>query len=111
MYQVWRKQGNWLNLGGNQWICNNSSYIRYEGKQTSTASSIVGKRVVSKVDNLRFYDSLSWQDKGVAGTVGKELGFEIVDKISVNGSSQYKIKNSRGNVYYITASPYYVRVR
>ncbi|PHE38297.1 N-acetylmuramoyl-L-alanine amidase, partial [Bacillus pseudomycoides] len=22
-----------------------------------------GKRVVSKVDNLRFYNSLSWQDK------------------------------------------------
>nr|WP_144506539.1 N-acetylmuramoyl-L-alanine amidase [Bacillus mycoides] len=63
------------------------------------------------MNNLRFYDAPSWQDQDGAGTVDKELGFKIVDKISVNGSLQYKVKNSRGNVYYITASLYYVRVR
>ncbi|MED3070142.1 N-acetylmuramoyl-L-alanine amidase, partial [Bacillus thuringiensis] len=28
-YKVWGKVGNWLNLGGNQWVYNDSSYIRY----------------------------------------------------------------------------------
>ncbi len=26
-YQVWGKQGEWLNLGGNHWIYNKPSYI------------------------------------------------------------------------------------
>ncbi|WP_242069952.1 N-acetylmuramoyl-L-alanine amidase [Bacillus cereus] len=30
-YKVWGKVGNWLNLGGNQWVYNDSSYIRYNG--------------------------------------------------------------------------------
>jgi len=63
-----------------------------------------GKRVVSKVDNLCFYDSLSWQDKDVAGTVDTGLGFAIDAKVTVNGSTQYKVHNSKGNTYYITAS-------
>ncbi|EEM17128.1 N-acetylmuramoyl-L-alanine amidase [Bacillus pseudomycoides] len=63
-----------------------------------------GKRVVSKVDNLRFYNSLSWQDKDVAGSVDAGLGFTIDVKITVNGSTQYKVHNSKGNTYYITAS-------
>ncbi|PFD98933.1 N-acetylmuramoyl-L-alanine amidase [Bacillus sp. AFS023182] len=29
----------------------------------------------------------------------------------MNGSPQYKVKNSRGNVFYITTSPYYVQVK
>ncbi|MGH0448710.1 N-acetylmuramoyl-L-alanine amidase [Bacillus mycoides] len=110
-YQVWGKQGDWLNLGGNQWIYNNSSYIRYEGEQTSTASSIVGKRVISKVDNLRFYDSASWSDKDVAGSVDEGLGFTIDAKVTVNGSPQYKVHNSRGTTYYVTANEAYVYVK
>lgn len=38
-------------------------------KKSTVDSSIVGKRVVSKVNNLRFYDALSWRDKDVAGFV------------------------------------------
>ncbi|EOO80162.1 hypothetical protein IIC_00008 [Bacillus cereus VD021] len=63
------------------------------------------------MNNLRFYDAPSWQDKDVAGSVDVGLGFTIIDKVSVNGSPQYKVKNSRGNVYYITASSYYVRIK
>jgi len=74
-------------------------------------SSIAGNCVVSKVDNLRFYDSPSWQDKDVAGTLDTGLGFKFIDKVSINGSPQYKVKNSRGSVYYITASDAYVNVR
>ncbi|CAH2465111.1 N-acetylmuramoyl-L-alanine amidase [Bacillus mycoides] len=106
-YKVWDKLGNWLNLGGNQWIYYNPSYIRYEGKQ----GSVVGKRVVSKVDNLRFYESPSWHDKDVAGSVDAGLGFTIDAKVTVNGSSQYKVHNSKGKTYYITANSSYVYVK
>lgn len=110
-YQVWGKQGDWLNLGGNQWIFNNPSYIKYQVEQTSAASSVVGKRVVSKVDNLRFYDAASWSDKDVAGTVDEGLGFTIDAKVSVNGSPQYKVHNSKGTTYYVTANEAYVYVK
>ncbi|MGK8427689.1 N-acetylmuramoyl-L-alanine amidase [Bacillus cereus] len=106
-YKVWGKLGNWLNLGGNQWIYYDSSYIRYNEKETST---ITGKRVISRVDNLRFYESPSWQDKDVVGTVDAGLGFTIIDKVSVDGSPQYKVKNSKSSVFYITASSTYVEV-
>ncbi|PEC29054.1 N-acetylmuramoyl-L-alanine amidase [Bacillus thuringiensis] len=106
-YKVWGKVGNWLNLGGNQWVYNDSSYIRYKEE----SSSVEGKRVVSKVNDLRFYSKPSWLDRDVAGTVDEGLGFTILDKVSVNGSSQYKVKNSRGSVYYITASSYYVEIK
>lgn len=107
-YKVYGRVGNWLNLGGNEWVYYDSSYIRYEGEQTS---SVTGSRVVSKVDNLRFYSKPSWADRDVAGSVDAGLGFTIIDKVSVNGSYQYKVKNSRGNVYYITASDCYVYVK
>ncbi|MGE7885799.1 N-acetylmuramoyl-L-alanine amidase [Bacillus sp. NPDC094077] len=61
------------------------------------------------MDNLRFYDAPSWQDQDVAGSV--DVGFTIIDKVSVNGSPQYKVRNSRGNVYYITVSSYFVRIK
>ncbi|EJQ69051.1 hypothetical protein IG7_03396 [Bacillus cereus HuA2-4] len=107
-YKVWDKLGNWLNLGGNQWIYYDSSYIRYNG---TDASTITGKRVISKVDNLRFYESASWQDKDVAGTVDVGLGFTIDVKVNVNGSSQYKVHNSKGEIYYLTANEAYVYVK
>ncbi len=107
-YKVWGKLGNWLNLGGNQWIYYDSSYIRYNG---TDASTITGKRVISKVKNLRFYESASWQDKDVAGTVDVGLGFTIDAKVNVNGSSQYKVHNSKGKIYYLTANEVYVYVK
>ncbi|PEY32728.1 N-acetylmuramoyl-L-alanine amidase [Bacillus cereus] len=108
-YKVWGVKDGWLNLGGNQWVFNNPSYIKFEKKEP--VNPISGKRVVSKVKNLRFYDSPSWQDKDVAGILDVGLGFAIDAKIIVNGSPQYKVQNGRGNVYYITASPYYVQVK
>ncbi|BCA33696.1 hypothetical protein BwiPL1_20780 [Bacillus wiedmannii] len=36
--------------------------------------------------------------------------FEIIDKVDVQGSPQYKVKNSKGNVYYITASEKFMEV-
>lgn len=107
-YQVWGKLGNWLNLGGNQWIYYDSSYIRYNSGQDA---SVVGKRVESKVNSLNYYDRPTWNKSYAAGTVDTGLGFTIIDKLSVNGSQQYKVKNSKGNVFYITASPYYVKIK
>ncbi|AZJ24551.1 N-acetylmuramoyl-L-alanine amidase (plasmid) [Bacillus wiedmannii bv. thuringiensis] len=56
------------------------------------------------VDDLRFYDAASWSDKNVAGSVDKGLGFTIDDKVSVNGSPQYKVHNSKVPTYYATAN-------
>jgi N-acetylmuramoyl-L-alanine amidase CwlA len=107
-YKVWGKLGNWLNLGGNQWIYYDSSYIRYNSGQDV---SVAGKRVESKVNSLNYYDRPTWNASYAAGTVDTGLGFTIIDKVSVNGSSQYKVKNSKGNVFYITASSYYVKIK
>lgn len=108
-YIVWAEKDGWLNLGGEQWIKNDPSYVKFNKKST-VDSSIVGKRVVSKANNLRFYDTPSWQDKDVAGSVDAGLGFTIDAKVSVNGSLQYKVHNSKGQTYYITASGKYVNV-
>ncbi|MEK4578266.1 N-acetylmuramoyl-L-alanine amidase [Bacillus sp. FSL R12-0074] len=107
-YKVWGRLGNWLNVGGNQWIYNDSSYIRYDSGQDA---SVVGKRVESKVNSLNYYDRPTWNKSYAAGTVDAGLGFTIIDKESVDGSPQYKMKNSRGNVFYITASSYYVEIK
>ncbi|PGC95999.1 N-acetylmuramoyl-L-alanine amidase, partial [Bacillus toyonensis] len=45
---VWGEKDGWLNLGGNQWIKYNPSYVKFD-KKSAVDSSIVGKRVVSKV--------------------------------------------------------------
>ncbi|PHB21076.1 N-acetylmuramoyl-L-alanine amidase [Bacillus pseudomycoides] len=108
-YQVWGEKDGWLNLGGNEWVYNNPSYIKFEKKEP--VNPIVGKRVVAKVDNLRFYDSASWADKDVAGTLDAGLGFAIDAKVIVNGSSQYKVHNSKGKTYYVTANEAYVYVK
>jgi len=109
-YIVWAEKDGWLNLGGEQWIKNDSSYVKFNKKSTVDAS-IVGKRIVSKVNNLRFYDVPSWQDKDVAGSVDAGLGFTIDAKVSVNGLSQYKVHNSQGKTYYVTANEAYVYVK
>ncbi|PHB16457.1 N-acetylmuramoyl-L-alanine amidase [Bacillus pseudomycoides] len=108
-YQVWGEKDGWLNLGGNQWVYNNPSYIKFEKKEL--VNPVVSKRVVAKVDNLRFYDSASWADKDVAGTLDAGLGFAIDAKVTVNGSTQYKVHNSKGKTYYITANEAYVYVK
>ncbi|MDA1652638.1 N-acetylmuramoyl-L-alanine amidase [Bacillus cereus group sp. TH160LC] len=109
-YVVWAEKDGWLNLGGEQWIKNDPSYVKFNKKST-VDSSVVGKRVVSKVNNLRFYDAPSWQDKDVAGSVDAGLGFTIDAKVSVNGSPQYKVHNSKGTTYYVTANEAYVNVK
>ena len=108
-YQVWGEKDGWFNLGGEQWVKYNPAYIRFE-KQESV-NSVVGKRVVSKVDNLRFYDTPSWQDSAVAGTLDAGEGFTIDEKVSVDGFTQFKVHNSKGRTYYVTTNEMYVFVK
>jgi hypothetical protein len=78
----------------------------------STTPSYVGRRVESIHNGqLRFYSRPSWNDRDVAGTVNRGIGFPtIVRKLKVGNGEQYEVRNSRGATYYITASPKYVRV-
>ncbi|PDZ36514.1 N-acetylmuramoyl-L-alanine amidase [Bacillus cereus] len=114
-YQVWGEvngpNGKWLNLGGDQWIKYDSSYIRYDKGSNNENTKVVGKRVVSKVNDLNFYTKATWNKSYLAGTVDAGLGFTIDAKVDVNGYPQYKAHNSKGNTYYITASPTYVNVK
>ncbi|PEJ28455.1 N-acetylmuramoyl-L-alanine amidase [Bacillus pseudomycoides] len=109
-YAVLSEQNGWLNLGENQWIKYDPSYIGLDTKE-NVSSSIVGHRILSKVDNLRFYKSPSWEDKDVAGVVNVGEGFIIDAEIMVNGSKQYKVHNSKNMTFYITASSSYIKVK
>ncbi len=109
-YAVLSEKNGWLNIGDNQWIKYDPSYIRLDTKE-NVSSSIVGHRVLSKVDNLRFYKSPSWEDKDVAGVVNVGEGFIIDAEIMVNGSKQYKVHNSKNMTFYITASPSYITIK
>ena len=81
-------------------------------KKTSQSTSYKGRRVESIHDgHLRFYNKPSWDDKDVFGYLKKGEGFpEIISKHKVGNGYQYKVKNSKGSIFYVTASPKYVKV-
>ena len=86
-----------------------SHQIESDYKRVSTADR--GKRVESIYkgsEGLNFYSRPTW--KSPVGTFAYGMGWTIVEKISVDGAYQYKVKNSKGDVYYITAAPEYVKV-
>jgi lysozyme len=73
-------------------------------------ASYIGKRVESKVAVLNYYDGPRWNNP--FGQLGKGDGFpKIVDRVNVDGSYQYKVKNSAGKTFYITASDKFVAVK
>ncbi|WP_217588719.1 LysM peptidoglycan-binding domain-containing protein [Lentibacillus saliphilus] len=80
--------------------------------KSNSKPSYVGKRVESKHNGtLRFYSKASWSDSHVAGHLKRGYGFPtIVSKVKVGSGYQYKVKNSKGDTYYVTASNKYVRV-
>ncbi|MBC1935164.1 hypothetical protein HCA69_02215 [Listeria grandensis] len=79
---------------------------------TAASSPYARKKLVSKTGGLRFYSKGSWADKDVVGTVGKGLGFPtVLAKVNVAGSYQYKVQNSKGKTFYITASEKYVELK
>src|SRR5699024_3932483 len=82
-------------------------------KPSTGTSNYKGKRVESIHNgNLRFYSRPSWSDSALAGTMPKGYGFPtIVSKVKVGKSYQYKVKNSKGKIYYVTANSKYVKVK
>ncbi|WP_079516507.1 N-acetylmuramoyl-L-alanine amidase [Rossellomorea marisflavi] len=82
-----------------------------DGKKVKKQPAYIGKRLESiHRGDLRFYSRASWSDKYYAGSLKYGYGFpKIVDKVKVDGAYQYKVKNSKGNVYYVTASSKYVK--
>ena len=69
-----------------------------------------GKRVVSKVNGLRFYASKQWQS--AHGTANKGWGFTIAGKATKVGNGyMFPVKNTRGQRFYITAHKKYVDVK
>lgn len=84
---------------------------KYLNNADKNHGDFTGKRVESKVNNLRFYSRPSWSDAALVNTIDKGWGFpEILDKVKVGSGHQYKVKNSSGDVFYITAHNKYVRV-
>jgi N-acetylmuramoyl-L-alanine amidase len=70
-----------------------------------------GKRVESIYqgsDGLNFYDSPRWNNPSGIFMFGE--GWIIDNKYLVDGYPQYRVQNSKGDLYYITASDKYVRV-
>lgn len=74
-------------------------------------TNLKGRRVESiykGTDRLNFYDGPRWSNP--TGTFGKGEGWIIDGLYRVDGSLMYKVQNSKGDHYYITASEKYVRV-
>ncbi|PFE50752.1 hypothetical protein CN317_00825 [Bacillus cereus] len=75
------------------------------------ASTRAGKKIISKLEDLRFCEYLPRKNIGDAGTVGEGLGFVIDRKVNVNGSLQDKVHNSKGKTDYVTANEAFVYVK
>ncbi|MCA1060567.1 N-acetylmuramoyl-L-alanine amidase [Rossellomorea aquimaris] len=75
---------------------------------------VAGKRVESiykGAEGLDFYSCPTFDDRYRAGTLKFGYGFPtIVRNLKVEGADMYEVKNSRGYVYYVTASPLFVKV-
>lgn len=81
-------------------------------KASSKRPWYVGRRIESIYEGeLRFYSQPTWGNEAIAGYVQKGYGFpRIVDRVKVEGYNQYKVENSKGLSFYITASETYVKV-
>lgn len=74
------------------------------GKSQQLVSHYPGK--------LRFYNKPSWRDADVYGYLTMGQGFpKVIKKRTVGRSKQYQVENSKGETYYVTASPIYVSLK
>ena len=81
-------------------------------KPGAQAKELAGKRLRSiHRGRLRFYNKASWKDQDVFGYLTYGQGFpRILQKIQVGRASQYQVENSKGQGFYVTASPKYVEL-
>lgn len=60
---------------------------------------------------LRFYNKPSWNTRDVYGFLEKGQEFKTVaGKVKVGNGYQYKVQNAKGETYFITANPQYVKL-
>lgn len=80
----------------------------------TSSGKVVGKRVESiykGAEGLDFYSRPTFDDTYRAGILKYGYGFPtIVRKLKVEGADMYEVMNYRGYVFYVTASPKYVKV-
>ncbi len=51
-YKVWGRSGGWLNLGGDQWVYENSEWLRFVPDGESVEHPVVGKMVSDSILDL-----------------------------------------------------------
>ncbi|MBS4198627.1 LysM peptidoglycan-binding domain-containing protein [Bacillus sp. FJAT-49732] len=97
----------WLYIGNGQYVSNVGG--KYVDKKKDTVNSLAGRRVESIVAKVNYYNGPRWTN--ASGYFTKGQGWTIVDLIQTEGSPQYKVKNSKGDIYYITARKDLVTVK
>lgn len=92
---------------------NNSKEEKQETKPSAPKSNTYEGKGVRSIYNglINYRNKPTWNAKDVVGTIQKGYGFPyILEKIKVGNSYQFKVQNSRGLTFYITAHPAYVKV-
>ncbi|QWC20989.1 N-acetylmuramoyl-L-alanine amidase [Bacillus haikouensis] len=86
-----------------------------ESRSDGVSPVYTGKRVESIYrgsEGLDFYSRPTFNDAYKAGTLKFRYGFSaVLRKLRVEGAYMYEVKNSRDHVYYVTASPKFVKVK
>ncbi|MCT8138660.1 LysM peptidoglycan-binding domain-containing protein [Anaerobacillus sp. CMMVII] len=98
-------QNGWLDIGNGQFVSNvKGAYV--DKKQSK--HPLAGRRVEAIAVAVNFYDTPRWDRPSGQFTRGQ--GWIVIEQVTTNGSPQYKVKNSRGNIYYITSRKDLVRL-
>ena len=74
-------------------------------------TNLKGKRVESIYrgkEGLNYYNGPRWTNP--SGTFGFGQGWKVDNKYLVDGSAMYRVQNSKGQLFWITASSKYVKV-
>lgn len=67
-----------------------------------------GKRIEAIASSVNYYDTQRWTNP--SGSFKKGQGWIVDNLYRVNGSLQYRVQNSKGDLYYITARKDLVRI-
>lgn len=92
--------------GRTYYVTANAQYI--DLVSTAPKNPYAGKSLRAKAD-VRFYDSPRWTNP--SGVMLRGWSFPTVDsKIPVGGGHQFKVRNSKGQTFYVTANTRYVEL-
>ncbi|WP_208560064.1 N-acetylmuramoyl-L-alanine amidase family protein [Marinilactibacillus kalidii] len=94
-------------------ICKNLGihYVHSTNQTVSKKDGLSGRVESIHHGHLRFYKRPSWKDEDVFGYLTFGQGFtKVLEKVKVGSGKQYKVANARGEVFYVTASPTYVKL-